>query len=80
MIGAPILFAGCSKRSRYFGNNAPAVAAGAQVRAPGPEPDGLDPVNYSGGFELYILPSLFEGLISYDPHTVEPTCRSRHAL
>ena len=39
----------------------------------GPEPDGLDPGTFNGGFELYILPSLFEGLISYDPHTVEPT-------
>ena len=38
----------------------------------GSELDGLDPVNYNGGFEVYILPSLLEGLISYDPYTVEP--------
>jgi MarR-like DNA-binding transcriptional regulator SgrR of sgrS sRNA len=32
----------------------------------------LDPAGYNGGFEQYILPSLFEGLISYDPQTMEP--------
>ena len=71
LIGAPILFAGCGKRPSYFGNNAPPRRRVLKF-ALGPEPDGLDPVAFSGGFEQYILPSLFEGLISYDPHTVEP--------
>jgi ABC-type transport system substrate-binding protein len=71
MIGAPILLAGCRKRSEYFGNSA-APARRVLKFALGPEPDGLDPAGFSGGFEQYILPSLFEGLISYDPHTVEP--------
>jgi oligopeptide transport system substrate-binding protein len=72
VIGAPILLAGCRRRSEYFGNNAPPRRRVLKF-ALGPEPDGLDPVNYNGGFELYILPSLFEGLISYDPYTVEPS-------
>jgi oligopeptide transport system substrate-binding protein len=71
VIGVPILLAGCRKRSEYFGSNAPPPRRVLKF-ALGPEPDGLDPVNFNGGFELYILPSLFEGLISYDPYTVEP--------
>ncbi len=70
-IGAPLLLAGCGKRSEYFGSNARPPRRVLKF-ALGPEPDGLDPVNYNGGFEVYILPSLLEGLISYDPYTVEP--------
>jgi ABC-type oligopeptide transport system substrate-binding subunit len=71
VIGAPILLAGCRKRFEYFGNYA---VPGRRVLkfALGLEPDGLDPAGYNAGFEFYILPSLFEGLISYDPYTVEP--------
>jgi ABC-type oligopeptide transport system substrate-binding subunit len=72
VIGAPLLLAGCRKRSAYFGKNTPPARPVLKF-ALGPEPDGLDPGNYAGGFELYILPSLFEGLISYDPYTAEPT-------
>lgn len=71
VIGAPMLLAGCSKHLPYFGNNASPTRRVLKF-ALGPEPDSLDPVNFNGGFELYILQSLFEGLISYDPHTVEP--------
>ena len=72
VIGAPILLAGCRKRSDYFGNTTPPPWRVLKF-ALGPEPDGLDPANFNGGFEQYILPSLLEGLISYDPYTVEPT-------
>jgi ABC-type oligopeptide transport system substrate-binding subunit len=71
VIGAPILLAGCRKRSDYFGNTTPPQRRVLKF-ALGPEPDGLDPSAYATGFELYILPSLFEGLVSYDPYTVEP--------
>ena len=72
VIGVPILLAGCRKRSEYFGNTAAPLRRVLKF-ALGPEPDGLDPANFNGGFESYILPSLFEGLTSHDPHTVEPT-------
>jgi ABC-type oligopeptide transport system substrate-binding subunit len=71
VISAPILLAGCRKRSEYFGNTKPPSRRILKF-ALGPEPDGLDPAGYGGGFEQYVLPSLFEGLISYDPYTVEP--------
>lgn len=70
LIGAPLLLAGCGKQSGYFGNTAPPPRR--ILKFGGPEPDGLDPGRYGGGFELYLLPSLFEGLVSYDPETVEP--------
>ncbi len=72
VIAAPILLAGCRKHTEYFGNNAPPSRQVLKF-ALGPEPDGLDPGTFSGGFEIYILPSLFEGLTSYDPATAEPT-------
>jgi len=71
VIGAPILLAGCRKHSEYFGNNTPPSRRILKF-AFGSEPDGLDPGRYTGGFEVYILPSLFECLISCDPYTVEP--------
>jgi hypothetical protein len=30
----------------------------------GPKPDSLDPGKYGGGYEQYILPCLFEGLVT----------------
>ena len=71
VIAAPILLVGCRKRSEYFGNTA-APPRQTLKFALGPEPDGLDPAGFNGGSEQYILPSLFEGLISYDPRTLEP--------
>ena len=70
--GAPLLLAGCGKKAEYFGNTA-APPGRTLTFALGPEPEGLDPAKYGGGFELYILPSLFEGLIAYHPQTLEPT-------
>lgn len=70
VIGAPLLLAGCRANSAYFGNTAP--PARRILKFGGPEPDVLDPAQYGSGFELYILPSLFEGLVSCDPYTVEP--------
>jgi oligopeptide transport system substrate-binding protein len=72
VIGASVLLAGCRKRSEYFGNTAPPSRSVLKF-ALGPDPDGLDPAMYNGGFELYILPSLFEGLTSNDPYTLEPS-------
>ena len=73
VVAAPILLAGCGKRPEYFGNTRPAALAPDSKIRVGPERDGLDPATYNGGFELYILPSLLEGLISYDPYTLEPS-------
>ena len=38
----------------------------------GAEPDSLDPTLYSGGFESYVIPAMFEGLVSYHPQSLEP--------
>jgi len=71
VIAAPIVLAGCRERSDYFGNAAPPPRRVLKF-ALGPEPTTLDPGNYAGDFEVYILPSVFEGLTSHDPQTVEP--------
>src|SRR5690349_14286334 len=72
VIAAPIVLAGCGKRSDYFGNAAPPPRRVFKF-ALGPEPTTLDPGNYAGDFEVSIPPSVFEGLTSHDPQTVEPT-------
>src|SRR5690348_15392317 len=66
------VLAGCGNRSDYFGNLAPPSRRVFRF-ALGPEPTTLDPGNYAADFEVYILPSVFEGLTSHDPETVEPT-------
>ena len=38
----------------------------------GAEPDSVDPAYYPGGFESYVIPTLFEGLTSYHPQTLQP--------
>src|SRR5215470_12446812 len=71
VIAAPIVLAGCGRRSEYLGNTVPPSRRVLKFGCP--ELDSLDPGVYLGGFEWYILPSLFEGLTSYDPNTVEPS-------
>ena len=70
VLAAPIVAAGCGRRSPYFGNATPPSRPALKFGRP--EPEGLDPADYSGGFELYFLPSVFEGLVSCDPYTLEP--------
>jgi oligopeptide transport system substrate-binding protein len=71
LLRAPLLLAACGGKSAYFGSTA-APRRQSLTFALGPEPQSLDPAKYGGAFEVFILPSLFEGLISYHPQTVEP--------
>src|SRR4051812_12226556 len=71
LAGAPAVFAACGKGDgEYFG----------RIELPGSqrlifhieaEPETLDPAKSEGGSEEFILPSLFEGLLTLHPHTNE---------
>lgn len=56
---------------KYFGRTAP--PAGNVLRyVSGPEPESLDPQVGTGQVEQRIYLALFEGLVEYDPQTLEP--------
>jgi len=67
----PLAFAACSADGEYFGSTKP---RGGQhlVYQIGAEPETLDPAHSQAGSENYILPSLFEGLVTLDPSTHQP--------
>ena len=71
MLATPLALAGCATGNPYFGNTA-VPHRQSLTFALGLEPETLDPAKSAGGFELYVLPSLFEGLITYHPRTLEP--------
>jgi oligopeptide transport system substrate-binding protein len=72
ILAAPLALAGCAAASPYFSNTA-APHRQTLTFALGPEPNTMDPAKYDGEeSETFILPSLFEGLITYHPQTVEP--------
>ena len=69
-IGSAAL-ASCGERERYFGNSTPPHTQ-TLVYEIGGEPSSLDPATSLDGFEFYVMPAIFEGLVSRDPDTLEP--------
>src|SRR6478609_2242238 len=71
LIGATSLaLTSCAGRGDYFGTNEPPREQRLVFQI-GDEPDTLDPSLSQGGSEEFILPSLFEGLLTLHPHTNE---------
>ena len=72
LCGGGLLLASCQKRrSPYFGRTTvPERQRLSYVL--GAEPDSIDPAYYAGGFEGWVIASLFEGLTAYHPQTMEP--------
>src|ERR1044072_926405 len=73
LILLSLVLAGCmtSARSRYFGKTS---APGANVLRyiSGSEPESLDPHIGTGQPEARVYMALYEGLVEYDPKTMEP--------
>jgi oligopeptide transport system substrate-binding protein len=68
------LFSGCSRQAQngqYFGATEP-PAANVLRYVSGSEPESLDPQIGSAQNEARIHMALFEGLVEYDPETLEP--------
>jgi oligopeptide transport system substrate-binding protein len=67
----PLAIASCARGGEYFGNTEPSHSQ-RLVYQIGAEPETLDPAISQAGSEIYIIPSLFEGLLTLDPSTQEP--------
>ena len=68
----PLLLADCARdNDGYFGNTRP-PSIQRLVFENHAEPETVDPAKTQGGPELTFLPSLFEGLVSPHPITLEP--------
>jgi len=73
LILLSLVVAGCmsSARSRYFGKTVP--PSGNTLRyISGSEPESLDPQLGTGQPEARVYMALYEGLVEYDPKTMEP--------
>src|SRR6266540_325325 len=69
---APMALASCGRREPYFGKSTPPPTQ-TLVYENGGEPSGLDPATCLGNSEEgRLMPALFEGLLSLDPHTLDP--------
>ncbi len=71
---ASIVFAACSipnEDEKYFGKTVP-PAENIVRYVSGPEPESLDPQIGTGQVEQRIYVALYEGLVEYDPQTLEP--------
>jgi oligopeptide transport system substrate-binding protein len=67
----PLALAACRRRERYFGRSTPPSRQTLVYEIPA-EPTGFDPATGLGASEIYLLPALFDGLISWNPETLEP--------
>ncbi|MDQ2747815.1 MAG: peptide ABC transporter substrate-binding protein [Acidobacteriota bacterium] len=70
----PLLFAACAvsgENEPYFGKVAPPTADVMRYVS-GSEPESLDPQIGTGQVEQRIYLALYEGLVEYDPQTLEP--------
>src|SRR4051812_3591073 len=66
------MLAACTRRKEsYFGPTTPPPRQSLRYVL-GAEPESLDPARYSGGFESFVIPALFEGLTGYHPETLRP--------
>lgn len=66
----PLVLASCARGGDYFGRVDPPLGQRLVFQI-GDEPETLDPAMSQGGSEEFILPSLFEGLLTRDPNTNE---------
>jgi oligopeptide transport system substrate-binding protein len=71
VLAAPLALASCARGNDYFGK-ADTPRSQRLVFQLGAEPDTLDPALSQAGSEEFILPSLFEGLLTLHPTTNEP--------
>src|SRR5689334_4204155 len=72
LSAGPLALAACeTARGAYFGKTAP-PSIQRLVYEIGGEPESLDPHQSIAGTETYIIPSLFEGLVTWHPRTCEP--------
>src|SRR5215813_12514498 len=72
LAAGPAALAACAGNDRkYFGNTVP-PSTQRLVFENNAEPDTLDPAKAPGGAEFFLLPSLFEGLVTPHPVTLEP--------
>ena len=71
--------ASCGRREPYFGKVTPPPTQTLiyEIEA---EPSSLDPATCLAGSESYIMPALFEGLLSPDPDTLQTSRSSGDAL
>jgi oligopeptide transport system substrate-binding protein len=71
LFGAtPLVLASCANGGDYFGK-VERPRAQRLVFQIGAEPETLDPAKSEGGSEEFIVPSLFEGLLTLHPNTNE---------
>jgi len=71
LTAGPLLLASCASGDDYFGK-VDRPRSQRLVFQLGAEPDTLDPALSQAGSEEFILPSLFEGLLTLHPTTNEP--------
>src|SRR5216684_2981884 len=71
LTAGPLALAACANGGEYFGRAEPPhrQRLAFQISA---DPDTLDPAKTQNGSEEFILPSLFEGLVTLHPTTLEP--------
>jgi oligopeptide transport system substrate-binding protein len=67
----PLALASCVRSGEYFGSTKQPRSQ-RLVYQVGAEPETLDPAKSQAGSENYIIPSLFEGLVTLHPGTHEP--------
>ena len=63
--------ASCGGRERYFGKLTP-PSTQTLVYEIGGEPSSPDPSTCLGNTESYVMPAIFEGLVSQHPDTFDP--------
>src|SRR5215472_14027283 len=68
---APMAFAACGGRERYFGRAKPPSTQTLVYEVPA-EPTSFDPATSAGIAESYIWPALVETLVSWNVETLEP--------
>ena len=74
LAGFSVIFSACAASSaneQYFGKTAP-PAEDIVRYVSGPEPESLDPQIGTGQVEQRIYVALYEGLVEYDPQTLDP--------
>jgi ABC-type oligopeptide transport system substrate-binding subunit len=72
LTAGPLAFAACkTAQGAYFGKTEP-PSNRRLVYEIGGEPESLDPHQSIAGTETYIIPSMFEGLVTWHPKTSEP--------
>lgn len=72
VTAGPLTLASCvTGHAAYFGKTTP-PSRQRLVYEIGGEPESLDPHLSIAGTETYIIPSLFEGLVTWHPRTAEP--------